>query len=118
LATIVSEALGVNFVIAKSSKEIGVRNFYEESFVPGDSALIRSLYIPRGFIRRGDSVLIVDDVVKTGEIHQALVNFVTKSRADVAGIFILIAVGDAWKKRLKDSVNYPVETVLNVKATK
>jgi hypothetical protein len=36
----------------------------------------------------------------------------------VAGIFILIAVGDAWKKRLKDSVNYPVETVLNVKVTK
>jgi adenine/guanine phosphoribosyltransferase-like PRPP-binding protein len=118
LATIISEALGVNFVIAKSSKEIGVRNFYEENFIPGDSAIIRSLYIPRGTIRRGDSVLIVDDVVKTGETHQALVNFVTKSRADVAGIFILIAVGDAWKKRLKDSVNYPVETVLNVKVTK
>lgn len=118
LATIVSEALGVNFVIAKSSKEIGVRNFYEESFVPGDSALIMSLYIPRGIIRRGDSVLIVDDVVKTGETHQALVNLVAKSRADVAGIFVLIAVGDAWKKKLQDSVNYPVEVVLNAKPTK
>jgi len=118
LATIVSEALGVNFVIAKSSKEIGVRNFYEESFIPGDSALIMSLYIPRGIIRRGDSVLIVDDVVKTGETQQALVNLVAKSRAEVAGIFILIAVGDAWKKKLQDSANYPVEVVLNAKPTK
>jgi adenine/guanine phosphoribosyltransferase-like PRPP-binding protein len=118
LATIVSEALGVNFVIAKSSKEIGVRNFYEESFTPGDSALIMSLYIPRGIIRRGDSVLIVDDVVKTGETHRALVNLVAKSRADVAGIFVLIAIGNAWKKKFQDLSNFPLEVVLNVKPTK
>jgi adenine/guanine phosphoribosyltransferase-like PRPP-binding protein len=118
LATIVAEALGVNLVIAKSSKEIGVRNFYEESFVPGDSALIMSLYIPRGIIRRGDSVLIVDDVMKTGETERALVNLVAKSRADVAGVFILIGIGNAWKKNLQDLTNFPVEVVLNVKPKK
>lgn len=115
LATIVAEALGVNLVIAKNSKEIGVRTFHEESYIPGDSALIMSLYIPRDLIRRGDSVLIVDDVVKTGETHRALVNLVAKARAEVAGIFVLIAVGASWKTKLRDATNFPVEVVLNIR---
>ncbi len=118
LATIVSEALGVSLVIAKSNKEVGVRTFHEENFVPGDSAVIMSLFVPRGMIRRGDSVLIVDDVMKTGETHRALVNLVAKSRADVAGIFVLIAVGTAWKKTLHDLGAFPVEVILTVRAPK
>lgn len=118
LATIISEALGVDLVIAKNSKEIGVRNFYEESYIPGNSALIMSLYMPRGLIRRSDSVLIVDDVVKTGETHRALVSLVAKSRAEVAGIFVLIAIGNVWKEKLRDIDHFPVEVVLTVKSTK
>jgi adenine phosphoribosyltransferase len=114
LATIISEALGVNLIIAKNSKEVGVRNFYEESYIPGDSAMIMSLYIPRGIIRRGDSVLIVDDVVKSGETHRALVNLVTKCRAEAAGIFALVAIGDAWKEKVNATADFPVEMVLSI----
>jgi len=117
LATIISEALGVDLAIAKTSKEIGVKNFYEESYVLGDSAMVMSLYIPHGLIRKGDSVLIVDDVMKTGETHKALVNLVAKSRAEVAGIYALIAIGNAWKEKLRD-VNFPVEVVLTIKSPK
>jgi adenine phosphoribosyltransferase len=116
LATIISEALGVNLIIAKNSKEVGVRNFYEESYIPGDSAMIMSLYIPRGIIRRGDSVLIVDDVVKSGETHRALVNLVNKCRAEAAGIFALVAIGDAWKEKVNATADFPVEMVINIKS--
>lgn len=118
LATIISEALGVNLIIAKNTKEVGVRTFYEESYIPGDSAMIMSLYIPRGLIRRGDSVLIVDDVVKTGETHRALVNLVTKSRAEAAGIFALVAIGDTWKPKIRETSDFPVEVVLTIKSPK
>jgi adenine phosphoribosyltransferase len=118
LATIISEALGVNLIIAKNSKEVGVRNFYEESYIPGDSAMIMSLYIPRGIIRRGDSVLIVDDVVKSGETHRALVNLVNKCRAEAAGIFALVAIGDAWKEKVNATADFPVEMVINIKSRK
>ncbi len=118
LATIISEALGVDLVIAKTTKEIGVRDFYEESYVPGDSAMIMSLYIPRGLIKRGDSVLIVDDVVKTGETQRALVNLVSKSRAEVAGIYAIIAIGDTWKEKLQEMADLPLEVVLTLKSNK
>ena len=112
LATLMSYALGVDMIIAKKTKEVGVRDFLEESFIPGNSAMVMSLYIPRGMIKRGDSVLIVDDVIKTGETQRAMINLVNKSRADVSGIFALISIGDSWKSMGRQS-NLIVEVVLS-----
>jgi adenine phosphoribosyltransferase len=115
LATVISGDLGVDLVIAKTRKEIGVRSFHEEIYIPRNSAMIMSLYMPRGLIRRTDSVLIVDDVMKTGETQAALVNLVDKARAEVAGIYALVAIGNAWKKKVLDKANFPVEVVLTIK---
>ena len=115
LATLVASALGVELIIAKRTKEIGVREFVEETFIPGDSAMIISHYIPRGVIRRGDSVLIVDDIINTGETQRALVNLVLKSRAEVAGIYALVAIGERWKDKLNEAADFPIEVVLNLR---
>jgi adenine phosphoribosyltransferase len=77
-----------------------------------------SLYIPRGIIKRGDSVLIVDDLIKTGETQRVMAKMITKSRAEVAGIYALIAIGDQWKKRLGSITTSPIEVVLTVKSIK
>lgn len=115
LATLISNNLGIEFVIAKKTKEVGVRTFIEETFIPEGSAMVMSLYIPRGLIRRGDSVLIVDDIIKSGETQSAMINLVYKARGDVAGIFALIAIGDHWKKKLKQTATFPIEVVLTQK---
>jgi len=114
LATIIAQSLGVDLVIAKRSKEVGVREFYEESYIPSDSAMIMAYYIPRISLKKGDSVLIVDDVVRSGETQRALVNIIRKSRSDVAGIFALVAVGKEWRKRFLDIPQFPLEIVLEV----
>jgi adenine phosphoribosyltransferase len=117
LATMVANALGVNLVIAKKSKEVGVKAFLEETYVLGrDSGVTVTLYIPRDAIKRRDSVLIVDDMIKTGETQAALVNLVRKAKAEISGIFSLIAVGDEWKKRLKATGECPIEVITYVKA--
>lgn len=118
LATIIAEALGVNLIIAKKTKDVGIRDYIEETFIPGDSAIVMSLYIPRGTIKRGDSVLIVDDIIKSGETPKAMVNLVLKARAEVAGIYALIAVGDKWEEKIQGLHDFPVEVVLNVKPGK
>jgi adenine/guanine phosphoribosyltransferase-like PRPP-binding protein len=112
LATLISNNLGIGLVIAKKTKEIGVRTFIEETFIPENSAMVMSLYIPRGLIRRGDSVLIVDDIIKSGETQNALINLVYKSRGEVAGIYALVAIGDHWKKKLGQNATFPIEVVL------
>jgi len=117
LATMVANALGVNLVIAKRSKEVGVKAFLEETYVLGrDSGVTMTLYIPKDAIKRRDSVLIVDDMIKSGETQAALVNLVRKAKAEISGVFSLIAVGEAWRKKLKISGECPVEVITYIKA--
>jgi len=117
LATMVSNALGVNLIVGKRNKEVGVKAFLEETYILGrDSGVTVTLYIPKESIKKRDSVLIVDDMIKSGETQEALVNLVKKSKAEVSGIFSLIAVGEEWKKRLKSGEDSPVEVVTHLKS--
>jgi len=117
LSTMVANSLGVNTIIAKRSKEVGVKAFLEETYVLGrDSGVTMTLYIPKDAIKKRDSVLIVDDMIKTGETQAALVNLVRKAKAEISGVFSLIAVGEEWKKKLKLPGECPIEVITYVKA--
>jgi adenine phosphoribosyltransferase len=116
LATMVANALGVNLVIAKRGKEVGVKAFLEETYALRDSGVTMTLYIPKDSIKKRDSVLIVDDMIKTGETQAALVNLVRKAKAEISGVFLLVAVGEEWKRKLKLSGECPVEVVTYIKA--
>jgi len=114
LATMVANSLGVNLVIAKRSKEVGVPAFLEETYVLSGSGVTMTLYVPKSALRRRDSVLIVDDMIKTGETQAALINIIQKARAEVAGVYSLIAIGDDWQKRINLPKGCPVEVVTKV----
>jgi adenine phosphoribosyltransferase len=116
LATMVANALGVNLVVAKRNKEVGVKAFLEETYILRGSGVTITLYIPKDAIKKRDSVLVVDDMIKTGETQAALINLVRKAKAEMSGLFSLIAVGDDWKKVLKLSGECPVEVITYVKA--
>jgi purine operon repressor len=117
LGTMVANSLGVNLVVAKRNKEVGVKVFLEETYVLGrDSGVTMTLYIPKEVIKKRDSVLIVDDMIKSGETQAALVNLVRKAKAEISGVFSLVAVGEEWKKKLKPSSECPIEVITYVKA--
>jgi purine operon repressor len=117
LATMVANALGVNLILAKRNKEVGVKAFLDETYVLGkDSGVTVTLYIPKDAIKRRDSVLIVDDMIKSGETQEALAHLVKKARAEISGVFSLIAVGDNWKELLKFGKDAPVEVVTYLKS--
>jgi adenine/guanine phosphoribosyltransferase-like PRPP-binding protein len=117
LATMVANSLGVNLIVAKRNKEVGVKAFLEETYILGkDSGVTVTLYIPKDVVKKRDSVLVVDDMIKSGETQEALVTLVRKAKAEISGVFSLIAVGDEWKKRLKFGNNAPVEVVTYLKS--
>jgi len=105
VATLVSNLLDVNLIVAKENKEVGINDFIEETYIPRGSAIRKSLYIPKVSIRRKDSVLIIDDIVRTGETVKALVDLVKSQRADVSGIYVLVAVGAEWKRYLREIIS-------------
>jgi purine operon repressor len=115
LATMVADSLGVNLIMAKWDKEVGVPSFLEETYVLRDSGVTRTLYVPKEALKRRDSVLIVDDMIKTGETQAALVNLVRKARAEISGVYSLIGVGDEWEKKLNLPKGCLVEIVARIK---
>lgn len=118
LATMVANSLGVNLAIAKRNKEVGVPAFLEETYVLRDSGVTITLYLPKNALKRRDSVLVVDDMIKTGETQAALINLVNKAKAEISGIYSLIAIGDEWQKRIKLPKRSSVEVVTRVKPKK
>ncbi len=114
LATTVANALGVNLVIAKPNKEVGVPSFFEETYILADSGFTMTLYMPKDSIRKRDSVLVVDDIIKTGDTQNALVSLINKAKAETAGVFAMISVGDAWKEKIDAPSSCQIEVILSL----
>jgi adenine phosphoribosyltransferase len=113
-ATLVASSLDVDLVVAKKTREVGVKDYVEESYVPQDSGVVVTFYVPKDSIKKGDSVLIVDDIARTGETQEALIHLIHKMRGEVAGIFVLVGVGEEWKTKLSIPPNCPVEALAEI----
>ncbi|MEM4229725.1 MAG: phosphoribosyltransferase family protein [Thermoproteota archaeon] len=114
LASFVAEELDADLVIAKRYKEVGVKDFLEATYVIGSSAVVSSLYIPKSALKKDDNVLIVDDAIRTGETDVALIRFVEKAKANIVGIFILIATGKDWREKLQKRTNAPIYVLTEI----
>jgi adenine phosphoribosyltransferase len=114
-STLVANLLDIDLLVAKDSKEVGIPEFIEETYIPKGSAIRKSLYVPRTAIKKKDSVLIIDDVVRSGETVQALVDLVRNQRADIAGIYVLVTVGQEWKEYLANIISkYSFEVLIEI----
>ncbi len=101
IAVHVANFLDARLIIAKREREVGVKRFVEENYVPSFSGVVMTLYIPQDALSHKDNVLIVDDVVRTGETQKALVSLTEKAGGKLVGVFFLISIGEAWIKRMR-----------------
>lgn len=118
LASFIAEELDSNLVIAKRYKEAGIRDFFEVTYVIGSSATVSSLYIPKNSLKKDDNVLIVDDAIRTGETDVALIRLAEKAKANIVGIFILIATGKEWKEKLQKETDASIYMFTGISSKK
>lgn len=116
LATLIAQRFGVDIAIVKGERKAGVASFVEGRYDAG-GGLLFPLYIPRSALSRQDSVLIVDGVVHSHQMHASLKRMLMdKAKVRVAGMFALIVATDEWTA-LRD--NYPenAEVILRLPET-
>jgi adenine/guanine phosphoribosyltransferase-like PRPP-binding protein len=94
IACAIAFTLGVDAVYARKHREVGITNYIEQTYVPSSSGKLMSLYLPRDALGKNQKVLIVDDVLRSGETQKALINLAERSGASVYGLFVIISVGD------------------------
>ncbi|MCW1298097.1 MAG: phosphoribosyltransferase family protein [Candidatus Parvarchaeota archaeon] len=110
IADAIAERTGIPFVYAKTMKESGVSDFYEASIVLKPSANIRTLYIPKKWIRKGERLLFVDDVLRSGSTLLCSYELVKKANARLIGAFLIFA-NRKVSKELESKVGIKIASV-------
>jgi adenine phosphoribosyltransferase len=107
LASAMARYFDARLAYAKKSKETAVEEFIE-SRQRLQSGIELTYYLPASAIRAGESVLVVDDLIRSGETQELLLDIADRADATVAGVFTLIAVGETGIERARGRTDAPV----------
>ncbi|ADD04542.1 purine phosphoribosyltransferase (adenine phosphoribosyltransferase, xanthine-guanine phosphoribosyltransferase) [Natrialba magadii ATCC 43099] len=113
LAASLASYYGTRCAYAKKSKETAVEEFIEAR-QRLQSGIELTYYLPASAVDAGDSVLVVDDLIRSGETQELLLDIVETSEAEVAGVFALIAAGDDGIERARERTDAPVGALTTV----
>ena len=64
-------------------------------------------------IKKGENILIVDDVVRSGETQKALLEMCKQANTTPVGMFFLISVGNVID-RIKEEYKIPVDAMIHL----
>lgn len=104
LASMVASFIGARLAVARRERESPTIRYIEAGLFLKDPPNYVHLYVPGDSIRRGDRVLIVDDLFRTGRTFRALLRIAEEAQASVVGGFSMIALGDAWREVVSEEL--------------
>ncbi len=97
LAVEVAGEFNVNLAVARAEKDLGVEEFFEQKVVYSPSS-VKYLYLPKNAIKKGEHILVVDDMVRSGTTIEALARLAEKARAKIVGIFMIASLDQSVQK--------------------
>jgi len=97
LAVEVAGEFNVNLAVARAEKDLGVEEFFEQKVVYSPSS-VKYLYLPKNAIKKGEHILIVDDMVRSGTTIEALARLAERARAKIVGIFTIASMDQSIQK--------------------
>ncbi|WP_336134972.1 phosphoribosyltransferase family protein [Natronomonas amylolytica] len=113
LAAAMARYFGARCAYAKKSRETAVEEFIEAR-QRLSSGIEIDYYLPANAIEAGESVLVVDDLIRSGETQELLLDIAKSADTEVAGVFALIAVGDEGIDRAKRHTDAPVGALVEL----
>jgi adenine phosphoribosyltransferase len=113
LAAAMARHFGASCVYAKKSRETAVEEFIDVR-QRLSSGIEIEYYLPATAISPGESVLVVDDLIRSGDTQELLLEIAEAADADVAGVFALIAIGDEGTERARSQTDAPVDSLVDL----
>jgi len=109
LATMLSLEFNSPIILVKRKSYPGIQ-YYSTSFMKSPKE-VETLYLDRDLISRKDKLLVLADVVYSGRTLEAVLDLISKSRAEITDIIVVLGLGDMWRDRLED-YNVKVLTII------
>ena len=114
LATEVAGEFNVNLAVARAERDLGVDEFFEQKAVYSPSS-VKYLYLPRPSVKKGEHVLIVDDLVRSGTTIEALARIAEKAKAKIVGVFAIASVDQSMPKlKGRLGLTCPIESLVTL----
>jgi adenine phosphoribosyltransferase len=107
LATAMADYFGATVVYAKKTRETAVEEFIE-SRQRLESGIEIAYYLPTHALAPAQKVLVVDDLIRSGETQELLLDIAEQAGTSVSGVFTLIAAGRDGLSRVQARVDSPV----------
>jgi adenine/guanine phosphoribosyltransferase-like PRPP-binding protein len=98
LATAIAIQMKVPVVYATDEKAYGAGEYLEADLISPNPSQVSTLYLPRNLIKKGESILIVDDVATSGRTMSGLVSLASKAGCRISGVFVLASRSNGWKE--------------------
>ncbi len=112
LASEVAGEFNVNLAIVRTERDLGIEEFVEQKAVYSPSS-VKYRYLPTTAIRRGDRILIVDDMVRSGTTIEALTRMAERARAKIVGVFAIASVDQSMSKlKSRLGLTCPIESLV------
>ncbi|MCX8181255.1 MAG: phosphoribosyltransferase family protein [Thermofilaceae archaeon] len=116
LAVKISHVLDADLCVARQEPDVSSSGYLEVRYFAPDPPRYAHLYLPSFALREGDSVLIVDDLLRSGRTLKALTELASQKRANVKAVFTLVAIGENWRSSIPRTAS-KILVALEVKET-
>ena len=114
LAAEVAGEFNVNLAVVRSDRELGVEEFVEQKAVYSPST-VRYLYLPKTSIKKGEHLLVVDDLVRSGTTIEAMTRIAEKAKAKIVGVFAIASVDQSMQKlKSRLGLTCPIESLVTL----
>jgi len=114
VAVHIANEFNAPLVVIKKGRDVSSDEYVEHRIVRVPP-LVEYFYMPRKAVKRGEQVLIVDDILRTGATVYGVASIAERSGAKVVGVFAVASVGEsaeALKQKL--GVSYPIKSIINL----
>jgi len=113
-ATEVAGEFNVNLAVVRGERDLGVEEFMEQKAVYSPSS-VKYLYLPKAAIRKGEHILMVDDLVRSGTTIEAMARIAEKARAKIVGVFAIASVDQSMPKlKSRLGLTCPIESLVTL----
>ena len=114
LAAEVAGEFNVNLAVVRGERDLGVEEFVEQKAVYSPST-VKYLYLPKSAMKRGERLLVVDDMVRSGTTIEALTRMAEKAKAKIVGIFAIASVDQSMPKlKSRLGLTCPIESLVTL----
>lgn len=86
---------GAALSVVKKERELGINDFYEETEISFASGIKEGFYLPKKLLKKGQRVLIADDLARSGRTLNVLLRLAQSANALPVGIALIISTREA-----------------------